>query len=423
MQEIHLARQPIFDLKDRLVGYEILYRSSATENWANGTARQMSVDTLLNALIGLGLQQVTHGRLAFFNVDQDLLLANPFDAFDPERVVIEILESVPCTPETLAAIEGLVQRGFIVALDDFVYAPELEPFLRLASIVKVDVLNRSAMELEAELAPLSKYGARLLAERVETETHRNELREIGFDLFQGYFYAKPEILSGREIPVEHVIALQLMNQLRDPNTTDSELERAFRADLSLTYKLLRIVNSAALGGRGIESIAHALRLLGREPLSRWLALLAISSMASPTGVGSALVHAAMQRARFCELLAETIGVQTGAAQSFMTGLFSHLDALLRAPMEEVLEHVNLAEPVRSALIARGGRYGSALLLIEAYERGDWPEVENRATELGIEAIDLPELYTQALSWAEERVSAAGSGSGAADTAAASLVKR
>src|SRR5690606_34012924 len=144
MQDIYLARQPIFDQKDGLVGYELLYRGNATENWANGTAQQMSVDTLLNALIGLGLQQVTHGTLGFFNVDEDLLRANPFDVFDPDRVVIEILETVRCMPETLEVLRRLRDRGFTLALDGFVYAPALEPFLELANVVKVDVLGRTA---------------------------------------------------------------------------------------------------------------------------------------------------------------------------------------------------------------------------------------------------------------------------------------
>lgn len=405
MQEIFLARQPIFDRQDRLVGYELLYRANATENRATGTPQQMSVDTLLNALIGLGLQQVTNGSLAFFNVDEALLRANPFDTFDPSRVVIEVLETVRCEPATVKILERLRQRGFTIALDDFAYAPGFEPFLELATIVKVDVLDRTPEELAPELARLRRDGVRLLAERVETEEQRNALRELGFELFQGYFYARPEILEGREIPVEHVAVFRLMNLLRDPDTTDDELERAFRADLSLTYKLLRIVNSAALGGRGIESIGHALRLVGRDPLSRWLALLTISSMASQTGVGSALVQKAMERARFCELIATALGHRSAAAQGYMAGLFSHLDALLRAPMHEVLSHVDLADPVRRALLDRGGPYGDALLLVEAYEQANWAEVDLRASVLGLDARTLPALHAEAVAWATTHVAA------------------
>ena len=408
MQDIYLARQPIFNQKDHLVGYELLYRNSATENFANGTATHMSVDTMLNALIGLGLQQVTHGTLGFLNFDENLLKANPFDVFDPDRVVIEVLETVPCEPETLEILGRLRDRGFTIALDDFVYSEALEPFLKLATIVKVDVLGRSAAELEPEIKPLRRYGAMLLAERVETEQERDSLRKVGFDLFQGYFYSRPEIIGGREIPIEHVNALQLMNLLRNPESSDGELEGAFRSDLSLTYRLLRIVNSAAIGGRGIESIGHALRLVGREPLARWLALLAVSSMARDTGVGSELVHAAMQRARFCELIAESLGMCTASGQGFMAGLFSHLDALLRAPMQEVLEHVHLADPVRHALIERAGPYGSALLLVEAYERANWESVDGLAVELGISVEALPALRAQALVWASERVAETGS---------------
>lgn len=403
MHDIHVARQPIFDVQDRLYGYEILYRSRADQNFASGVSHeQMATDTLVHTLLGMGLDHVTHGTMAFFNISQDVLLANPIEVLDPSRVVIEILETVACNPATLDVVRRLRAQGFTIALDDFVLSPALEPFVRLAQIIKVDVLDRDPVELQRAVDELRPYGCRLLAEKVESAEEHARFREMGFDLFQGYFYARPEILSKREIPVAHVNALRLMNTLRDPDSSDNDVETAFRHDLPLTYKLLRIVNSAAVGGRGIESIGHAIRLIGREALYRWLALLVISSMVTRSGISSELVQAAVMRGRLCELIAQAAGSRD-AGQLFMVGLFSHLDALLRRPMDEILDHVDLAPTVREALLARGGPLATALLLVEAYETARWNDVAEHATALGICHDELPALYRAATEWTRERV--------------------
>jgi EAL and modified HD-GYP domain-containing signal transduction protein len=350
----------------------------------------------------MGLGRVTGGKVAFVNVDRRMLLDGSARVLDPRHVVLELLESVPCDEETLPACEALVAAGYTLALDDYVHDARYEPLLRLAGIVKVDVLGRADAELRAVVAAVRPFDVRCLAERVETAAVHARCAALGFELFQGYFYARPEMLAGREVPVQQANLIRLLNVLCDADTSDAQVEAVFRGDLTLAYKLLRIVNSAGTGRGGVDSIAHAIRLLGRAALHRWLSLLLVSSFATASGVRSELVTTAMVRARFCELLAEAAGRRREGGALFMAGLFSLLDALTRTPMSEVVDRLDLAPELRAALLAREGPHAGMLRLAEAYESGDWDAVFAGARAADVPLDDLPERYAQAVEWAGER---------------------
>ena len=334
--EIALARQPIFDCDDNLVGYELLYRRHRSETLAvqpeQGSALQMSSDTITGSFLGLGIQRVTGGKRAYINLDREMLLSEAAYVLDPHGVVLEILESVRVDPEVLAACEGLVRSGYVLAMDDFVYDSTYDPLLRLAAIVKVDVLDRPPCQLREQLDRLRPFDVACLAERVESRAVRDECAAMGFTFFQGYYFARPETLASREVPMEQANLMRLLNLLRDPDTTDTALEEVFRADVKLTYRLLRIVNSASSGHTGVTSIGHGIRLLGRQTLHRWMSLLLVSSLATRTGDDrDALVELALVRARFSELLMDALGRHSDGSAGFVAGLFSLLDALLQMP--------------------------------------------------------------------------------------------
>jgi EAL and modified HD-GYP domain-containing signal transduction protein len=229
--------------------------------------------------------------------------------------------------------------------------------------------------------------------------------QLGFDLFQGYHYRRPEMVIRQEIEVGQTSVVRLLNLLGDPDSSDREIEAGFRSDPSLTYKLLRIVNSAAVGGRGIDSIGHAMRMVGRQMLYRWLALLMVSSMTTGDDIHDQLVYAALLRARLCELIAESSPQIRVHQPLFMTGLFSMLDVLLRMPMRDVLSRVHVAEEIREAVMEGAGPYAGPLLLADAYQRGDWDQVDSLAHSLGILPVQIPWLYTKSLTWVNEQVSA------------------
>jgi EAL and modified HD-GYP domain-containing signal transduction protein len=402
--DLFVARQPIFDTAGGLDGYELLYRGGAGSVRADGTStEQMSLDVIIQSFLEIGLDRITRGRTAYLNFSRHMLLSGSFELLDPESVIVELLEDVQGDEPVVAACARLRKMGYRLALDDFVPGGPHEALLPYANILKVDVLNRPVEELREVAGALKPTKARLLAERVETAEVRDACRSLGFELFQGYFFSRPEVISEKGMSADQIGILQLMNLLRDEEAPDSEIEEAFRRDPSLSYKLLRMVNAAAGGGRGVESILHAIRMLGRGQLHRWLALLLASSLSSGGGTDVELVHAAVLRGRLLELLGEAAGREASSGPLFMVGLFSLMDALLRVPMEQLLERVNLAEEVKTALLKREGPYAVWLQMAEAYEAGRWEEMSALAASVAISPFDLPEIYLESLSWARERV--------------------
>ena len=401
--EIAVARQPIFDRADQLVAYELLYRHRATDSSANGAGRdgaQMSSDTIAGAFLGFGLERVTGGKTAFVNVDRAMLLDGSVLVLDPKTVVLEILETVGCDEEILTACRGLVDQGYVLALDDFVFESGYEPLLQLASIVKLDVLGKSVDDIRERIDRVRPFGVRCLAERVEDAATHAECAALGFDLFQGYFFARPETLGGRDIPMEQVNIIRLLNLLLEPTTTDGELEALFKADVLLTYRLLRIVNSASTGQLGVTSIGHGIRLLGRTMLHRWMALLLISSLATKnSGTTDELVQMALVRGRFAELLMESLGRRRECPASFVAGLFSLLDALLQIPMAELVNRVNLTDEIREALLSRRGPFAAPLCVVESCESARWADLLSAVESLDLSPDDVPQLYVRAVEWA------------------------
>jgi EAL and modified HD-GYP domain-containing signal transduction protein len=401
--DLFVARQPIFELSGDLSGYELLYRGGAQSRMADGTSTsQMSLDVIIQSFLEIGLDRITGGKVGFLNFSREMLVGGSWELLDPRAVVIELLEDVPADDEVLSACERLVAAGYRLALDDFVSGGPHERLIHLAEIIKVDVLDRPEAELRDVAAPLLARNLRLLAERVETAEVRDSCAKLGYELFQGYFFSRPELIERKGISVEHAAIVQLLNQLRDESLSDAAVEEAFRRDPSLSYKLLRMVNAASYGGRGIESILHAIRLLGREALHRWLSLLLASSLASQGEMDGERVHAAILRARLCERLGEAAG-QTAGGPLFMVGLFSMMDALLGTPMEELLSKINLAEEMQDALLRREGPLADWLRLVEGYESGDWEAVTHISAALGVSPLEVPELYLEALGWAGERL--------------------
>jgi EAL and modified HD-GYP domain-containing signal transduction protein len=241
----------------------------------------------------------------------------------------------------------------------------------------------------------------LLAANVRHRGERDNCVKLGFELFEGYASAAPETLTRHDLPIEHVATFRLLKLMRDAKTSDGEIEDVLKHDVALSYKLLRMVNSAAVGGRDIYSIGHALRLLGRDSVIRWLSLLLVTDGASD-GVRAELIHLALFRARMCEMLTVAAGVPRGGGPMFLIGMFSVLDQLLETPMEKIAESMELAPDVRIALLKRQDFYGAILSLVEAYELGAWDQVDLISESLSISTLDLPAIYLNALAWATEQ---------------------
>ncbi|MBI1809302.1 MAG: EAL domain-containing protein [Gemmatimonadetes bacterium] len=404
MSDSFIARQPIFDRENRLAGYELLYRAAATAVAAgNFDAVKMSSQTLVTGLLTIGLDQLTGGVQAFINFPRELLLERDYKLLDPTKVTIEILETVECDDDTVAAAREARSHGYRIALDDFAAGEEYEPFLRLAHVVKVDVLGATPEHLRALVTRLRRYDVTLLAERIEDAAMLAQCRALGFTLFQGYYFSRPEIVKRRDLPAGMIGVAKVMNLIPDPKATDRDLEGAFRSDPGLSFKLLRIVNSAGMGGSGIESIQQAIRIVGRAPLHRWLALLFVNCVPMNTGIDREMVLSALERGRLCELLAINTGRKQSAPSLFLAGVLSTFDAILGMPMTELLRQVKVSADVESALLKEEGPYTPYLMTASAYARGDWEQVITLAAEMDV--LDaLPGWYTEASSWAREILS-------------------
>lgn len=406
MSSIFVARQPIFQLDRGLFGYELLYRRNGVVEKADGDVGVMSADVIMGSLLGIGLSTLSGNGVAFVNFSRAQLLNQAWRLFDPRAVVIELLESISADPDTLSICREMIDAGYQLALDDYVFGDDTRPLLEFASIVKVDVLGRDHVDLRCLTRQLQPWNVRLLAERVETAGVRDMCADLGYELFQGYLFSRPEMLSRTDVSASQLAVMRLLNLLQDPSASDTSVESAFQSDLALCYKLLRIVNAASVGGRGISSIGHAVRLVGREALHRWLAVMLIASIGRTGDVSHEIALTALTRARMCESLTRSAGQTSSAASGFIVGLLSLLDVLLEVPMAKILARLELSDDVRDALLERKGALAPALNIVEAYESAEWDSARQRAGELAVPAEMLPTLYVDGLRWAADRLMAA-----------------
>jgi EAL and modified HD-GYP domain-containing signal transduction protein len=392
--ELNVSRQPIFGRDERVVGYEILYSGRPDQERGLLAA---TPDQVVDTLLGIGLDRLTDGKPAFITASRELVESGSLDLLDRDAVVLSIPYLQPSDADYFGAVERLATSGYRLAMDTSALEGE-GVFLPLLDVLRVDLAAYAGPELGELAERVRPHSIRLLAEKIRTATLRDACLEAGFELFHGSGFGRDEEREGRDLPIGHIRIASLMQKIRDMDVTDSQIEELFRTDLSLSYKLLRMVNSAAVGGRGVASIGHAIRLLGRETLYRWLALLFLAATAD-TGVRAQVVQASLMRARLCELLAAPLGRQPQAGSLYITGLLSLLDLLLGIPMTEVVSQMGVTSEVKDALLRREGLHGSVLRLVEAYDLGEWSEFTAHSDELGIGSLEVGAHYLEALKWA------------------------
>ena len=401
---IFVARQPIFDSEDRLRGYELLYRGSAAISRADGSDRNtMSAKVIANSILGMGLHDLAGDVPGFMNFTKEQLTAHTYELFTPASVVIELLETCIHNDETRDAAHAMHAAGYTIALDDFEIGQSNAELLDLASIVKIDVLNRPADSLQAVVDHVRPHNVRMLAERVETQEQYAQCRDMGFELFQGYFHARPETIHSEDVDAQQSSMIRLLNLLRDQRSSDAAIEEAFASDPGLSYKLIRMVHSASVGAPAVNSIGHAARLVGRNTMHRWLSVLFTASFAGEGDTARELVRHALARGRFCELIAWNSGGGFPADALFMTGLLSRLDALMRVPMLRVLSGLEVAPDARSALLTRRGTQAPVLCLAEAFETGHWDLVNSLSSTVVLDPDTVGGIYIESIQWAEQQL--------------------
>lgn len=394
MENIFIGRQPIYDRSLQVQGYELLFRhrDAGHANIIDGNGATSQV--ILNAFTVLGLERVCGTLPAYINVTGDFLVSHAELPFPVDRVVLEVLENVRVDEQLLEVVGGLKRRGFTLALDDFVWTEDTARLLPLAQVVKVDVLGKDRAAIEATLERLAPYRVRLLAEKVEDQDQFELCRALGFELFQGFFLSRPSNLAASSIATNRLPILRLLSVLYRSDVEIDELERLIAQDVSLSYKLLRYLNSAFFNlRREIDSIRQAIVYLGIRELRIWASLVA---MAAVPDKPQALMTTLMIRARMCELVAQALG-NADASTCFTVGLFSGLDALFDAPLADILVELPLSGETREALLHGSGAAGRVLDWALAYEAGDWGRISAQDGPVDT----LRQAYLEAVAWSEE----------------------
>ncbi len=390
-----LARQPIFDRKMAVVAYELLSRNSSF-NWAvfdNGDSASSQV--ILHTFSDLSIEAVVGKHQAYINFTRTLLLSPP--PFNRDQLVIEVLENQLVDAEMLDSLKLLREQGYTIALDDFVLSDSTQPLLAYADIIKLDVLQLSRTQLLDHIAHLKPLGLKLLAEKVETYEMLDFCKEAGFDLFQGYFLERPKIIKGRKITESKQAVLRLLSVMHDPEVSISQVERMISQDPMLSYKLLRLVNSAAFAlPRTIESLRQAITLLGLDIIKNWVNLLAMANLGDKP---LELSVAALTRARMCATIAAATHKENRQDAFFTVGLLSTLDAFMDLPLDSLLANVSLSEELIDALLRHLGDEGKVLDIVEHYERGEWEQIDWDYLEQNqISPDQLSHIYLNALTW-------------------------
>jgi EAL and modified HD-GYP domain-containing signal transduction protein len=403
-EEIFIGRQPILDRSQQLFAYELLFRSGGQKNEANVQDDLGATANVINhAFAELGVEQALGPYKGFINCDASLLLSDIIEILPTDKIVLEVLETVEVTPVIIERCTELKARGFTLALDDFVnYEDKWKPLLDIIEIIKVDLMPLSREQLATVTHDLKRWPLTMLAEKVDSREQADYCMQLGYNLFQGYYFAKPVIIAGKKLGHSQLALLRLLGLVMgDAETT--AMEGVFKHEPGLAMNLMRLTNSVATGVRTqVTSLRHAITVLGRRQLQRWLQLLLYTNPSGSAHIVSPLLQLAATRGRFLELLAGKLrpGVREFEDHAFMTGIMSLMPTLMGVTLEEILKSIQLASNVHEAIESKSGQLGIMLQLAEALEMSDGAACHTLTEQLtGADHLMVNACLTQALSWA------------------------
>ncbi len=399
MEVVYVARQPIFDKEKSIYAYELLFRNG-TQNYIPDIDGDVATTSLLsNTFFTIGMNALTAGKKTFINFTQNLIEQKIPLLLPKETTVIEILEDVHATPVLIDACKQMADQGYTIALDDFEYHEELEPLILMADIIKFDFRLNTLEEINAYLKKLPDRELRLLAEKVETNEEFEAALNMGFELFQGYFFCKPEIIKGREIESSQITLLQIMSEINKDDFSVDDLEELVARDMGIAYKLFKYLNSAFYSRASkVSSVKEALVYLGEKETRRFISLIALARIAD--GKPGELIRTACIRGKLCELLGNQTKEKISESEMFTLGMFSLIDAVIDQPMEKILEDLPLSASIKNALIFHKGRLAGYIALMKAYEAGLWQQITRLAKALKLDIKALPALYMEACEWSD-----------------------
>lgn len=401
--EVFVARQPIFNKKENILAYELLYRSNEINEFPLVEGDKATAEVIINGFLNIGIQDLSQGKPCFINFTRKLLELQVPTYFDPRDIVVEILEDIPLSLELIEICKDLKQQGYIIALDDFIFDEE-NPFsielFKYIDIIKVDLLN-TTVPMRKKIEMLAKsHKIKLLAEKVETREIFEAAKESGYDLFQGYFFSKPIILSSHDIPQYFQSYYEVMQMLSADEPDVNSIAKTIEKDLSLSFKLLKLINSPALNiNNKVNSITQAIVLLGLNEIRKWVYVLGVrDTSVRKSDQSNELMRTCLTRGKMCESIGKLISRSASNSGYFITGMFSLMDAILGIPMEKILGDLPLSDDICAALKGENNHYQQVLNLVTAVEKGDWPTVHNISKTFQVEESEVFQIYREALQW-------------------------
>lgn len=407
--EVFVGRQPIFDAREQVIGYELLYRSDQVRTHSEGNGDDATTQVLANALLSIGIDEVAKGKLCFVNFTENLLMGPLLDYLTPSTIGIEVLEDVPITEALINRLAVLKARGFKISMDDFIVQQDVTLYNELfkyIDFVKVDFLTTTDEEREyiQSFVKDNFKHIRLIAERLETRNQFDVACRAGYSMFQGFFFEQPQLVKSYEIPINTMQYLQVLTLLKDKDVNISELAIQIERDVSMSFKLMQFIRvSDPRIRRKVSSIKQAILMLGTTELQKWMYLLAIREMKNmqDSGVFQQLMIVSLFRARVCEQLARKH--HRNFSEYFLVGMFSLIDSLLQRPLQQILLQMPLEDSIADTLSGVETEYSPYLKFSIALGKLKWEEAEKYYKQLSITEEDAQQLYDEAMSWAASAV--------------------
>ncbi|MBQ0140874.1 MAG: HDOD domain-containing protein [Kurthia sp.] len=404
--EIFIGRQPIFNGMEKLFAYELLYRSGQEDNKYVATDSDMAtVEVLINSFFSIGFDELASGKPCFINFTESLIMSDIFESLSPKEIVVEVLEDVPITPQLVKRIQEIKAMGFRIALDDFVMQENVKLYdqlFKFTDFIKVDFLlstDEERYEIERNIKENYPH-ITLLAEKVETRAQYLEAQVAGYKLFQGYYFKQPQIIKGNEIPTNLMQYYQIIALLKEENPNIDTLSEEIEHDVSLSFKLLKLINnSSKRTKKKIRSIKQAILLLGLTDLQKWVYILAYreSGRKKDLGIYEELMKTSLVRAKLCELMAKKIGYRN-YSEYFLVGMFSLIDSLLEKPMNLILKQLPLSDNVVETISGAKTEMTAILQITIALERLDWEAVEKWQKDIDLKMDEILGFVEVANKW-------------------------
>ncbi|MEO3879075.1 EAL and HDOD domain-containing protein [Rheinheimera fenheensis] len=402
----YAARQPILDRNKELYAYELLFRDGLENAFPDIDGDEATSRMVEGSQLSFGLEDFLGDKPGFINFTLDTLTKKYPSMLPKEQVVVEILETIQPGKRLLAECQALKEKGYVIALDDYIHQPVWRHFYPFVDIIKIDFRSTSTDTINQIKAAIADFShIKLLAEKVETNEEFQLAMDLGFSYFQGYFFSKPEMMQSKALSPAQMTLAELLYETSKSDMDLNKITQVFQRDVHLSYKLLRYSNSAIFKRRTeIETIKQALIVLGQAELKKFLSLLFTAQISSDKP--AELMRMSMTRARFAEGLAQLHG-KVDTDKAFLTGLMSLMDAILDEPIDSVMSKLPLAKEIKEALVEKKGALADYIKLIQFYETAQWQEASTAINSLQLANDKVPDAYHTAVQWANEQMKALG----------------